>query len=99
MRNTTLKNSRVIELLNKNHYFVDFDAEHERTISFRNHTFKYQPTGDNTGVHQLATALGTVNGNLSYPTLCFLSSNYEIVFQYGQYLNPTDFLKILEQSN
>lgn len=97
MRNTTLRNKHVIELLNQNYYFIDFDAEDKRAISFRNHSFTYKPTGNNTGVHQLATLLGTVNGSISYPVFCILNTNYEIVFQYNQYLSPQDMQHILAQ--
>ncbi len=97
MRNTTLKNKHVVKLLNKNYYFVDFDAEDTRAISFHNNTFTYKPTGNNTGIHQLATVLGTVNGSISYPVLCILNSDYEIIFQHNQYLSPKDMLHILER--
>ena len=68
-------------------WFVDLNAEERRTISFHDRAFKYKPTGDNTGVHELAEQLGTFEGKLSYPALCILNEDYEIIFQYDQFLS------------
>ncbi|AFM06140.1 thioredoxin domain protein [Bernardetia litoralis DSM 6794] len=97
MKNTTFENEKIINLLNNKFYYVDFDAEENRDIKFVNHTFKYKPTGTNTGVHELATQLGTVNGKLSYPTLCILNEKNEIIFQYDQFLSSSDLLNILKK--
>ena len=97
MQNTTFKNDSVITLLNNKFYFVDFDAEEKRSVKFNGHTFNYKPTGSNTGIHELAEQLATVDQKISYPTLCFLNSKYEIIFQYNQYLNTHDLLNILHR--
>jgi len=97
MQNTTFKNDRIIKLLNSNFYFVDFDVEEKRSVKFNGHTFKYKPTGSNTGIHELAEQLATVDHKISYPTLCFLNAKYEIIFQYNQYLNTNDLLTILHR--
>ena len=96
MKHSSFKDIRIIELLNKNYYFIDFDAESKKTILFNNTLFNYKPTGDNTGINQLAIALGTIDGTLSYPTLCILNSDYEITNQFKQYLKPTELLTILK---
>jgi len=95
MKNTTLKNDSIIKQINKQFYFIDLNAEEKKNIVFNNHLFQYKPTGTNTGINELAEQLGTVDSKFSYPTLCFLNSNNEIIFQYPQYINPTDLLAIL----
>ncbi|MDP3556547.1 MAG: thioredoxin family protein [Bacteroidota bacterium] len=95
MKNTTFKNDSINEFLSKLFYFIDLNAEEKRDINFNKHTFKYKPTGVSTGINELAEQLGTVDGKISYPTLCFLNSEYEIIFQYNQYINSTQLLGIL----
>ncbi len=97
MENTTFKNDSIIKLLNSKFYFVDFDVEEKRSVKFNGHTFNYKPTGNDTGIHELAEQLATVDHKISYPTLCFLNAKYEIIFQYNQYLNTNDLLTILHQ--
>ena len=54
MKNTTSKNAHVIEQLNEHYYFINFNAEENRSINFNGASFSYKPTGNNTGVNQLA---------------------------------------------
>ncbi|MBC8053824.1 MAG: thioredoxin family protein [Sphingobacteriaceae bacterium] len=96
MKQTLKKDQPSTNLLNKKFYVVFFNAEERRTISFAGRYFKFKPTGATTGVHELAEALGTIEGSLSYPTLCFLNDKNEIIYQYGGYLDSKSFLKTLE---
>lgn len=95
MENSTLKNKGVIKKLNANYYFVSLNAEEKNTIIFNNLAFKHQPNGVNTGVNQLAEQLGTINGELAYPTICVLNKKHEIVFQYNKLLHSKEFIQIL----
>lgn len=95
MLNTTFKNERIISLLNKSFYFISFNAEEKGEINFNGHTFQYKPNGINTGFHELAEQLGTKDNTVSYPTICFLNSQNEIIFQDNQFVNSTDLLAIL----
>lgn len=97
MKSTTFKNQEIIDKLNSDFYFIDFNAEEKRDISFNNQIFKYKPTGNNVGVHELALQLGTLKEQIVYPVLCVLNEKNEIVLQYSNYLNPTDFKVILEK--
>ena len=97
MKSTTFKNWEIIDKLNSNFYFIDFNAEEKRDIIFNNHVFKYQPTGNNVGVHELALQLGTMNNQIVYPVLCVLNEKNEIILQYNNYLNPKDFKLLLEK--
>lgn len=97
MKNTTLKNDSIVYTLNKQFYFIDLNAEEKSNINFNGHTFKYKPSGLNTGIHELAEQLATVDKQVSYPTLCFINSNSEIIFQYNQFITSTDLQTILTQ--
>ncbi len=95
MKNTTFKNDEVINALNQKFYFISLDVEEKQNIRFRGYTFKYKPTGTNTGLNELAEQLGTINGNLSYPSICFLNPDSEIIYQKEGYVDPKTFLSIL----
>lgn len=95
MKLSTLRDEQVVKLLNGNFYFASLNAEEKNDILFYGHTFRYRPTGNETGVHELAEQLGSVNGQLSYPTLCVLSADMEIVYQYGGYLSAKELSRVL----
>ena len=96
MKATTFKNQEIIQKLNPDFYFIDFNAEEKRDINFNNRIFKYQPSGNNVGVHELALQLGKQNNQIVYPVLCVLNEKNEIIFQYSNYLSPKDFKLLLE---
>lgn len=95
MQNTTFINDSIIKLLNESFYFIDLNAEEKQDILFNGNTFKYKPTGTNTGIHELAEQLGTVDNQVSYPSLCFLNPNNEIIFQHNQFINSKDLNVLL----
>ena len=97
MHNSTFKNEALVTLLNNNFYFVSFDAETKDTIKFNNYTFRFKPTGQNIGVHELATALATINSQVSYPTVTVLASDNSILFQKHSFQNAKELLSILEK--
>ncbi|WP_289663856.1 thioredoxin family protein [Flavobacterium panacagri] len=97
MKATTFKNQEIIEKLNSEFYFIDFNAEEKRDIMFNNQTFQYKPSGNNVGVNELALQLGTINNQIVYPVLCVLNEKNEIILQYNNYLSPKDFKILLEK--
>jgi thioredoxin-related protein len=97
MENSTFKNPKVIKELNENFYFISLDAESKKEITFHNHTFRFKPTGNNTGIHELATALATIDSQVIYPTLSILNADYTITLQKHSYLNAKSVLSILEK--
>ncbi|MDN3606876.1 thioredoxin family protein [Kaistella yonginensis] len=99
MQNSTFKNNKVQDLLKEKFYFVALNGEEKSTIAFADAVFTYQPTGVKTGYHELALALGSSAGQVSYPTLVLLNPKHEIVFQHTGYMTAIDLLKILEISN
>lgn len=97
MKQTTFKNQEIIDKLNSGFYFVDLNAEEKRDITFNKQVFKYKPSGNNVGVHELALQLGTIRNQIVYPVLCVLNEKKEILLQYNNYLNPKDFKLLLEK--
>lgn len=97
MKNVTFKKDDVVQLLNEKFYLVSFNAEQKESIRFKGRQFEYQPTGVNTGINQLAIELGLVKGQLSYPTLCFLNSDYKIIYQHAGYIAADKLVAVLQK--
>lgn len=95
MENSTFKNREIIQLLNNNFYFISLDAESKEDIHFNNHTFKFKPNGQNTGIHELATALATIESQVVYPTITILQTDYSILFQKHSFINAKELLVVL----
>ena len=98
MENSTFKNSEIINILNTEFYFISLDAESKNDIHFNNHQFQFIPKGQNTGIHELATALATIDSQVVYPTITILKSDFSIVFQKHSFLSSKDLLVILEKT-
>jgi thioredoxin-related protein len=96
MQNTSFKNKDIASLLNIYFYLVELDAEEKRDIQFNGHTFRFKPTGKNTGVHELAEQLSTIDGTISYPTLCFLNSRKGIIYQHDGFVDSETLKEILK---
>ena len=94
MKNTTFKDKEIAGLLNQNFWFVDLNAEEKSDITFNGQTYKFRPTGNNTGIHELAEQFTSLNGEAAYPSICILNSDFEIIFQYNQLLS-TNALRLL----
>lgn len=97
MENSTFKNAHITAKLNDSFYFIALDAEDKKDITFNHHNFEYKPTGANTGIHELTTALATINNQVIYPTLTILGPDYSILFQQASYLKAQDLLMVLEK--
>ena len=98
MENSTFKNPEVVQLLNENFYFVSLDAEQKNPILFKNNTFRFQPKGQNTGVHELAEELGTVDGAMTYPTFSILDKNNTILLQISDYTDAKTMIGLLKEA-
>ena len=97
MENTTFKDAKIIAALNENFYFISFDAENKKDIILNNHTFQFQPNGTNTGIHELATAIATIDNQVIYPSLTILEYDNSIVFQQASFLSAKALLLILDK--
>ena len=96
MKHSILNNPQISKLINRKFYFVVLDGEEKQAIKFAGRIFRFKPTGQNTGVHELAFELGNINGQVSYPAICFLNSRNEIVYQNSGYLEPASLLNVLK---
>ena len=92
MKNTMIKDNKVAVLLNEKFYTVFLDAEERNDIFFAGRIFKYKA-----GMHELARELSTINGRVSYPTLCILNSKNEIIYQQEGYMSPGSMLFMLQK--
>lgn len=97
MENSTFKNPPIIKVLNEHYYFVPFDAETKSNIIFNNHRFQFKPTGTNTGIHELATALATIDNHVAYPSLTILESDNSILFQQASFISAKALMTILDK--
>lgn len=96
MQNITLKNDSIVRLLNDNFYFISLNAEDKKDLHYQGYTFKYRPTGRNTGVHDLAYELGTIDGKINYPTISVFN-NKEILFQHGGLMKTNELNAVLKE--
>lgn len=97
MENSTFKNPEIIQLLNTDFYFISLDAESKEGIHFNNKMFQFKPKGQNTGIHELATELATIDSEVVYPTVTILQTDFSIVFQKHSFLNAKELLVVLEK--
>lgn len=95
MEHATFQNEEVKELLDKKFYFVELNAEEKQDITVMGHTFRYRPTGAGAGQHELAQELGMIDGKVSFPTICFLNADYEIIYQVPGFLTAKQLIDIL----
>jgi thioredoxin-related protein len=80
MEKTTLANKKIIALLNESFYFVKFNGEEKEGITFLGETYAFKPFG-NSGTHELALKLATIDKRMSYPTTTVLDKEFGIVLQ------------------
>ena len=97
MKKNTFKDDVVINLLNDNFYFIKLNAEQKEDIIFSGRTFVYKPSGNKTGINELAKELAAINGKISYPTTTILNSNLEIDLQITDYINSENMSTILRK--
>lgn len=92
----SFQNSEVVDRLNNDFYIVIFDIEERNEIKLFGQNFRYKSTGLNTGVHELAELIGTVDGVLNTPTFVMFDQSLQIQYQYGGYMSTNEILKLLE---
>tara|TARA_R110002073_G_scaffold325109_1_gene503742 strand:- start:1758 stop:2231 length:474 start_codon:yes stop_codon:yes gene_type:complete len=97
MEKTTLANEKVIELLNKSFYFVKLNGEQKEEITFLGKTFVFKPYG-NSGTHELALELATIDKRMVYPTTTILDKEFGIVLQLDGLVNKRRMTSILKKA-
>lgn len=92
MKNTMTEDNKVATLLSEKFYTVFLDAENKNDIFFAGRVFKHKA-----GLHELARELGTIKGQISYPSIVVLNIKNEIIYQHDGFLSPRTMLNILER--
>ena len=98
MEKSTFSNHRVIKTLNESFYFVKLNGEEKKDIMFLGKTFAFKPTGNNTGTHELAIELATINKRISYPTTTILDNDFAIVLQLEGLTAKNTMLSVLKKA-
>jgi len=93
----SLRNPEVIQQLNRYFYCVDFDAESKQSITFRGRVWKFQPTGIETGLHEMTTYLLQPYKVSAYPGLLFRDASFKPVTGIFSALSPNEFLQLTDQ--
>lgn len=91
MDKKTFQNPEVAQYMNTHFYNVKFNAEQREDVSILGNTFSFMDQGRR-GYHELAAAL--LNGKMSYPTVVFMNSKFEMLSPVPGYQEPVQFLKI-----
>lgn len=98
MKKTTFKNKEVIKTLNESFWFIELNAEEKRTIRFNGQSYSFKPTGNNIGIHELGERLGSIEDRISFPTICFLNPDRNILFKYDQFISASNLVKLIEET-
>lgn len=94
MDKETFPNAEVAEYLNKNFHCIKLDAEMKETIEFNGHKFEHIAGTGRGGVHTLAYSL--LDGNMSYPTIVYLTEKFERVVISPGYKKPNQIMPELK---
>jgi thioredoxin-related protein len=92
MDSKTFSDPKVAKLMSEYFYCVKFNAEQKEPLVFQNRTYVFVPQG-NKGYHELAAAL--LNGQMSYPSFIFLTSDYKIITPIAGYVQASEFEPIV----
>jgi hypothetical protein len=82
----------------RNHlYYAELNAESKESLKFKGKTYRFLPSGESSGVHELAVALGKHNGTLAYPTWVVMDKDLNIRYRHSGVLRKED-LQLLTES-
>lgn len=97
MEHVTFQDEWIATTLNEHCYFVSQNAMQKEAINYKGKTFRYKPTGVNTGVHELAEALTMTNkvAKLTFPTTVILDPSDDRLFLQDGYLDKRKMRAVL----
>ena len=93
---TSFQDEEVVKMLNTHFYTVIFDIESINPVFLYGQEFKYKSTGLDTGIHEFAELIGTIDGLLSTPTIVLFDNNLRIKHQYNGFLNKTQIIELIK---
>ena len=91
MDKKTFQHPTIAKYMTENFLMVKFDAEQKEDIVFKDHTFKFVPSGRK-GYHELAAAL--LQGEMSYPSVLFMDDKFAIITKLQGFQQPNGFYPI-----
>lgn len=97
MERSVFSQKEVGQRINDNFWFVAFNGESQSRITFMGKQYEFKPTGLETGIHELAEAIGTIDGQVSFPSLVIIKPSGEVVFQFSGFLNKKRMVVVLDQ--
>jgi thioredoxin-related protein len=96
MQDQQLKKSDSLKnIINKNFYFAELDAETTDSIYFNGKGYGYKAGGISAGINELAEILGKQNGQLTYPAIIILNSEYQILYRLQGLINNVQLIQLL----
>lgn len=94
MQRTTFRDKEIINLLNTSYYFIEINGEDKAAVFHLQKTFKYVPSGINTGSHEIVNYY--LKGHpKAYPSLVILNAKFDRKTVRQSYLNSSDFRRFL----
>ncbi|MBW3518450.1 thioredoxin fold domain-containing protein [Flavobacterium sp. NKUCC04_CG] len=96
MKQKTFADPKIIQELNENYYVIFFDGESKEPLKWNNQNMAFKKSGLKSGSHQLTTHFAEQKGRVTYPSLVFLDSNFQKVFQQNTYLKASELHALLE---
>ena len=96
MKQTTLSDNGISNLLDSNFYFIPFDVETREDVQYSGQVFSYNPTGTNTGIHEIALELTTIEYQIELPALCVFHSQNEVLFQHNGLMSVEELEVVLD---
>lgn len=96
MKQKTFSDSQIIKELNRNYYVIFFNGESKEEISWDGRKLRFKKSGLRSGTHQLATHFAEQKGIVTYPSLVFLDSNFQKLFQKNSYLKASELHALLK---
>lgn len=92
--NAVFEDEEIQEMLQQKVYALKLNAEGKDDLLFMGRTY----TGSNQNqYHQLAEFMGSVNGKLSFPTIVYLSENFEPIATFNTYMTKENLRLLLNK--
>ena len=93
MKEQTFNHPKIAKYINENFYAVRFNAETNKKVQFKGHTFTKNQQKKNRP-HDLAIAL--LNGKMSYPSVVYLDGKNRPITVVPGYRGPKDYEAVLK---
>jgi thioredoxin-related protein len=93
MNRAVLTDTLLADYINKNYYYIDFNAQQKDSIRFLNYTYLYKEANGNMPIHELAPTL--TGGSLVLPSLVVLDESMKRLDVVQRFLVPKMLNQVL----